>query len=445
MHKEKYKLDIFGKKAQQENQELKEQIEVLKKEQKNLEAMLTPEMKDAATLSDKIRELNLEKTNIEKNIQKLYTSELQLSQKIASLNEQLIVAEDSVEMESFALYTPRFDYVKAETYKDHLTFIRNKQKSMIKKDTAVFGNLNWTVNNSLSKGKKMVNDMKKLCLRSFNNECDVAVNSVKFNNFDRCVNRINKSAEAINKLGQMMSVYISDEYIQLKIDELSLALEYQTKKQEEKEALRELKAQQREEAKLAKEIQEARKEIEKERQHYLKALKDIEKRFNETDNDEDKALLKEKMQELGSHLDDVNTKMEDIDYREANQRAGYVYIISNIGAFGKDIYKIGMTRRLVPQDRIDELSGASVPFNFDIHALIFSDDAPKLEHSLHEAFADRKLNVVNTRREFFNVSLDEIKKVVKENYDKIVEFVDIPPAEQYRESLKIKQSKTGEL
>ena len=114
-------------------------------------------------------------------------------------------------------------------------------------------------------------------------------------------------------------------------------------------------------------------------------------------------------------------------------------MISNIGAFGENVYKIGMKRRLDPQDRVDELGDASVPFDFDVHAMIFSDDAPRLEAALHNAFADRKLNFVNQRREFFRVSLDEIKKVVKENYDRSVEFVELAPAEQYRESIKLRE------
>ena len=152
----------------------------------------------------------------------------------------------------------------------------------------------------------------------------------------------------------------------------------------------------------------------------------------------DDADLIQKKSELETQLQDIDKAMKDIDYREANQRAGYVYIISNIGAFGENVYKIGMTRRLDPQDRVDELGDASVPFNFDVHAMIFSDDAPALEAALHKACEDRKLNMVNTRREFFNVTLDEIKEVVKKNFDKTVEFIDVADAEQYRISQKMK-------
>ena len=98
---------------------------------------------------------------------------------------------------------------------------------------------------------------------------------------------------------------------------------------------------------------------------------------------------------------------------------------------------IGMTRRLEPQERIDELSGASVPFNFDVHALIFSEDAPALETALHHAFENKKINKVNSRREFFRVSLDEIKKEVRKNFDKTVEWIDFPEAEQFRQSVQI--------
>ena len=132
-----------------------------------------------------------------------------------------------------------------------------------------------------------------------------------------------------------------------------------------------------------------------------------------------------KKAELETELSNIDKSIKDIDYREANQKAGYVYVISNVGSFGENIYKIGMTRRLEPQDRVD--------------AMIFSDNAPALEAALHRAFEDRKLNMVNTRREFFYVTLDEIKQVVKENFDKTVEFIDFPDAEQYRTSLKMRE------
>ena len=221
-------------------------------------------------------------------------------------------------------------------------------------------------------------------------------------------------------------------YIVLKEAELILALEFEEKKQEEKERLRELKEQQREEAKAQKEIEEARKKLEKEQKHYQNALENINMQIVKNPDNED--LIRKKA-EIEAEIQETIKAISDVDYRKANIRAGYVYVISNIGAFGKDVYKIGMTRRLEPLERIDELGGASVPFKFDVHALIFTEDAPGLEAALHNAFEKQKVNKVNTRREFFHVTLDEIKKVVRDNFDKTVEWVDIPEAEQYRQSI----------
>ena len=282
----------------------------------------------------------------------------------------------------------------------------------------------------------MIADMKKLFLRAFNSDCEDVISKVKYNNFDMSLKKIRQSANSIEKLGKSMSLQITQKYIDWKEEELTLAFEYQQKKQEEKEAQKAARAEMREAARLQKEIEAQRKKIEKEQTHYQTAY---EKLLKQLEEDPDNSDLLAKKSELENQLNDIDRAIKDIDYREANQRAGYVYIISNIGAFGENVYKIGMTRRLDPQDRVDELGDASVPFNFDVHAMIFSDDAPALETALHKAFEDRKLNMVNTRREFFNVTLDEIKEVVKENFDKTVEFVDVPDAEQFRVSQKMKR------
>ena len=133
----------------------------------------------------------------------------------------------------------------------------------------------------------------------------------------------------------------------------------------------------------------------------------------------------------------LESDKESVLERQANARAGFVYVISNIGSFGENIYKIGMTRRLEPMDRIKELSSASVPFEFDVHAMIFSSDAPDLEATLHNHFAERAVNKVNPRKEFYNVDIDEIEKVVKENYNDTVQFTKIPIASEYRQSLNM--------
>lgn len=337
------------------------------------------------------------------------------------------------------MYKPQYDFVNSEQYKYKLDNIREEQKNMIRQDKAVLGRTDWVVNNDARRGKKLVNDTKKLLLRAFNSECEYVISKVRYNNFDTCLKRINKASETISKLGVVMDISIDSKYYELKVQELRLALEYKQMKQREKEEQQELRARMREEARIQREIEEERKKVEKEKKHYVNALKEAQKQLFECTDTVQKTVLEEKLDEMQAQVAKIDKNLADIDYREANQRVGYVYVISNIGSFGENIYKIGMTRRLNPQERVDELGNASVPFNFDVHAMIFSKDAPALENALHHAFDDRKVNMVNKRREFFNVSLDEIEKVVKENFDGSVEFEKTALAEQYRESLKIKK------
>lgn len=434
--------DIF------KGKQYKSELEALQQKYDELQALLTPEMRNALALQEKIRELEQSIQSEQKEIESLDKAIADkqnhislLDNTISNKKSEIVSLDDEILVQEFGLYEPYFDFANALDYKEELAKIRSKQKELIKNKTAVSGATEWTVNGSASKGKKMVSDTQKLLLRAFNTECDELVAKVKYTNFDASLNKIYKSAEAISKLGTIMHIAINSKYLDLKVKELRLAFEYQQKKQEEKEAQRAARAEMREAARLQKEIEAQRKKIEKEQTHYQTAydhlLRQIEQNPSNTD------LLKKK-DELENQLQDIDKAIKDIDYREANQRAGYVYVISNIGAFGQNVYKIGMTRRLDPQDRVDELGDASVPFNFDVHAMIFSDDAPALEAALHRAFEDRKLNMVNTRREFFNVTLDEIKEVVKKNFDKTVEFVDVPDAEQYRISQKMREHENEE-
>ena len=357
-----------------------------------------------------------------------------------SLQMDIIELDDKILFQDFGVYQPQYNFATLDEYKEKLDEIREEQKSMIKNNTAAICNTAWKVQGSEKAGKKMIAENIKQALRNFNIECDLCISKVKFSNYDNSKERIFKAFELQNKLNETNDIHIVDDFYRLKVKELNLAFEYQKKKQEEKEELRRKREELREAEKVAREIEEKRKELEKEQEHYQNYLKKINEQIEVEQSEERKQFLLAKKEELDNNVNDVQLALEDLDYREANHRAGYVYIISNIGAFGENIYKIGMTRRLEPEDRIAELSGASVPFKFDIHAMIFSDDAPKLEAALHNHFADKKVNLVNGRKEFFNVTLDEIKQVVRENHDKSVDFVNIPDAEQYRESLMLRKN-----
>lgn len=348
---------------------------------------------------------------------------------------EIVELDDTILLQDYGLYDPVYNFATLEEYKDRLTEIRNEQKQLIRDKKAAVCSTTWTVNNSLRQGQAMTNQNIRQILRCFNDECDVLIDKVRFNNIEAYLDKIEKACNRLNKMNTKNCVYITDEYADLKIEEMQLAYEYAQKKEEEKEKRREEREILREQAAVQKEIDERRKELEKERIHYENHLRQVDDKLQNAKEVEKDYLLEQK-NDIENRLNDIAEAMKDVDYREANKRAGYVYVISNIGSFGKDIYKIGMTRRLTPQDRIDELSSASVPFKFDIHAMIFSDDAPALETALHHKFRDKMVNLMNNRKEFFHVTLDEIKEVVKDNYDKAVEFKEEPTAEQYRDTLK---------
>ncbi|MFH5850393.1 DUF4041 domain-containing protein [Clostridium perfringens] len=424
-------LDLFKAK---ENNDLKEEIKELKK-------LLNPEQQEIANLVKEIDKLKLEKDKISKEVDKLFSKKQELSNKIKLKKKDLILLDDEILMQEFGLYKPIYDFESSEKYKQAIDNLRVVQKEMIKNKSAVIYSNNWTVDGSKAKGRKMTNDNIKQIIMAFNIECDNLIAKVKYNNIQSIQKRIEKTFERLNKLNESNQVRLTSKYLECKLSELKLVHEYQVKKQEEKEEQKRIREELREEAKLKKELEEAKKNTLKDITHFENALSKLNEQLKSNNlSDEEIKNLQLKKEELEKNIDNLNLSLKDIDYRQENQRAGYVYIISNIGAFGKDVYKIGMTRRLEPMDRIDELGDASVPFNFDVHAMIFADDAPKLENALHKAFENKKLNMVNQRREFFNVTLEEIEKVVKENFDKTVEFKKEPEAEQFRQSLKIKDT-----
>lgn len=412
---------------------------IIKENESLREAIGEQDIDGLIDISRKHEEKQNELNRLNKSIEDVSKRLTEIENQIINKKSELLAVDEEILMESFSLYKPKYDLVNSVDYKERLAIVRTNQKDMVKSKLACTGNPNWSVNGKKSEGKKMVNDMIKLLLRSFNNECDDCITKVKFNNVELAERRIEKSFDTINKLGRVMSITISNKYKKLKYDELYLAYEYQLKKQEEKEEQKRLKEQLREEKTLQKEIEQARKDIEKEQKHYSKALNELEKQLKDISEDTERIEVMKKIENVKNNLDEIDKNLKNVDYRAANKRAGYVYIISNIGSFGEDIYKIGMTRRLEPMDRVNELGDASVPFNFDIHAMIFSNDAPTLENQLHKAFDKHKVNMINTRREFFKIPLVEIEKVVKENHDKTVEFSNTPDASQYRESEKIRE------
>ena len=414
--------------------DFKQRIKELETQVAQQQSVMTPDMFDIVSAKNELAELNEEierQNNIinsnNQNINQYHATINQLQAIIDDKNRQLHEFDDEFLVQEFGLYEPKFAFANSTQFKDALKQCRAQQKELIKQFNAEAKQTAWTVNGKHSEGKKMVGQIARLLMEAFNGECDEIVRKVTYSNVNKSLERIDKIAENVNKNCQVVGISIPPRYIALKKNEVQLAFEFSQQKEEEKERLRILRAEAAEQKRVEREIEEKRKKLDKERKQYSSAYEKIQRRI-ET-NADDKNLL-DKAADLKQHLDDIDKAVKDVDYRAANQKAGFVYIISNVGSFGEGVYKIGMTRRLDPDERIKELSGASVPFGFDIHAMIFSDDAPKLEAALHHAFDDKKVNIVNQRKEFFRVSLQEIEDVVKANYDKTAEFTETAPAEQ---------------
>ena len=279
---------------------------------------------------------------------------------------------------------------------------------------------------------KLAKDSARLALMAFNSQVDSIIEAASARNYEASLAKIFKAAEVVERQCTVTGVRIKPNYVELRARELQLAVDHLKAKQLEKELEKERKAELREQAKAERELQAERERLEKERQHYLNVLKTVEEIGDEAET----ARLKQQIIEIEKGINDV-------EKREANIRAGYVYVISNIGSFGERMVKIGMTRRLDPMDRVRELGDASVPFNFDVHALFFSDDAVSVETELHHRFAARRVNRINARREFFYATPAEVREALKDIAGNLLEFTEEPEAEQYRLSLEEARASAG--
>lgn len=398
-------------------------------------------------VNDKNNELKVFQDNFEKNQKEITNQKNQLEIEIAArklihtnLTNEISILEENLEDISYGLYKPHFNFEASEDYKKKLDQIYNLQKQMIKDEKATYCSTEWTVGNSKVEGRKMTKQNSKLMLRAFNGECDSAIAKVSWNNMTKMEARIEKAYEAINKMGETNKIIVTKEYFKLKMDELRLAFEYQEKLEQEREEQRQIKEQMREEEKARRELEKAQKEAEEEEKRYQKALEEAEKKLADASGKE-LDVLNEKIALLHRQLEEAQRVKERAISQAQLTKSGHVYIISNIGSFGEEVYKIGMTRRLEPMDRVKELGDASVPFEFDVHAMIYSEDAPGLETKLQQLFNFNRVNRVNERKEFFRVTLDEIEKAVLANFGEF-HLTKLAEAREYRETLAIIEKET---
>ena len=335
---------------------------------------------------------------------------------IVELNDQRV-------LQDVGIYRYHHPLEDAAAYRERLSALNAQIDELVRGGRAVLAADMFTFDGSLAKGRKMVSDLSKLMLRAYNAEADNCVRSLRSGNISTAKKRLENAMKSIEKLGVIMDMRVEPDYHRTRVEELELTADFQMKLQEEREQAREERELLREQQRAEKELAAERERLVKERAHYASALEALRAKGDET-----------AAGELEGRLAEIDAAIEANDYRSANIRAGYIYVISNVGALGPNIVKIGMTRRLEPRDRVRELGDASVPFLYDTHALFFSDDAITLENQLHKAFAHRRVNCVNERREFFFATPTEVRDVLAQKVGGLLEFTDEPEAAEYFQS-----------
>jgi hypothetical protein len=354
--------------------------------------------------------------------------------------QQIVETSSLALLQEVGVYQYRHRLQDAAAYKERLEETLGRIREMAKRDgAAVQSGIGWAINGSAAEGAKMVKDLSKLMLRSYNNEADNVVQTMRPYALDAAIKRLEKSREAVSKLGAVLKITITQDYHALRVEELRLTADFLQKQEEEKEERKERLRQERErradEEQARIEIEREQERFDKERAHYENLL--VAARANADRSGIEKAETK---------LAEIENASDDLEKRSANTRAGFVYVISNIGAFGEGVVKIGLTRRLDPMERVQELGGASVPFGFDVHGFVFSDDAVGLESELHESFGHRRVNAINARREFFRATPQEVREVlVKLDRAKNISFkyTEVAEALEYRQSLAALQKSEG--
>lgn len=403
----------------------------------------TKDLQELRTNADAIREqLIQDKSALEAIKKELHENEALAKERQAALNKVIGLIDLYSRVDEYVAYghyeTPDYLFETSERFAAEIKVLREKQKAMISNGLAFTqeGEISLTGNEKLD--KKIIEGQMKLLMRAFNIECDALIAKVAPSNFNRTLDRIEKLANDLEKLVASLRCGISIDYVTAKYEECGVQYQFILKKKEEQDEQRLIREQMREEAKAEKEYQRAVAEAEKEEQMYESLLSKAREELEKA-SAEEKALVEAKLADLQAKLEDAEAKGERAKSLAEQTRRGHVYVISNIGSFGEHVYKIGLTRRLDPMDRVKELGDASVPFSFDVHAVIYADDAPALETALHKEFSHRRVNAVNLRKEFFRVPLANIKEVVERITEGEAEFTATISAEEYYETLRLRE------
>lgn len=368
-----------------------------------------------------VAEAQLRKEQIEGEIQALQVVHDDTRRETEILQSELLSVRDQLEMQNAGLYNFAHPAESSAELAAELAGVRAGIKDLVRKKAAIHATENFTFNGSAAQGRKFVTQMSTLMLRAYNAEAENCVKTVRAGNLATAIKRLDTAREQIARQGVMADLHVESAYHAARVRELGLAAAHLQKLQSEKEEERAQREELREQRRVELELAKAKEKLQKELSHYRSAMAALE-----ANGDIEGA------QRLRNLVEDTERAIQDVDYRAANMRAGYVYVISNVGAFGGSIVKIGMTRRLEPMDRVRELGDASVPFRFDVHALFFAEDAVGVETMLHQTFSEQRVNKVNLKREFFYVTPDSVLEALKSHNVEVVEYTTDALAEEFR-------------
>jgi hypothetical protein len=406
-----------------EEQKLAIETEIIEIKDRKLEIIQCEVNKEKELLEDRQRaDIEFKLKGLVEEKDRISTEVIEAQSRLDVLVEKISAATNELDeivdrtLAFEALDTVGKDYVSiggqnSQEIKINIEKLREQQKQKISDKTAWLTPKHYTLDGSLSEGKAQQKRLANFLLSAFNVHVDNIISSSKRGNFQALHKKIEQWFEKINKIGSDHHIYIDRDYLILRLQELKEYCRHHIQVEMEREEERYINELIREEAVAQREIETFVKNKEREE---LECLKEISKLSNkiETEKDENTVKLESQVAELKQKLYILQKEKQRAMSMAQLTRSGHVYIISNKGSFGPDVYKIGMTRRLDPMDRVRELGDASVPFYFDVHGIIHTEDAPTLERELHKAFDDRRVNSKNYRREFFRVKIEEIEEVI---------------------------------
>lgn len=331
--------------------------------------------------------------------------------------------EVQLDLEEMSYYQPKYNLNGLLEYSEALDLVREAQKELIRnKEVLVSGN-----------GNQPKREISKLAVSAFNGEATNIISEITYSNYEKSKEKLRIAFNKVNNLLIDTGMAMSSSYLDLKLKEMALVYDLKEKEQLVKQEQIELKEQMREEEKARIEAERVREKAIQEQERYQKALEQVRYELA-SKSDEERAGFESQIQDLQRKLDDATAERERATSMAQITKRGHVYIISNVGSFGENVYKIGMTRRQKPEDRIMELGDASVPFGFDIHAMVLTEDAPALENALHREFDPRRVNKVNFRKEFFRTSIEDIANACEKLGYKI-QLTILAEAREYRATL----------